>query len=76
MSQRTFARRFVDETGATPHGWITAQRVRRAEHLLEASDQPVERIAHLVGFASAATLRHQFTKVRGISPQEYRRRFG
>ena len=26
MSQRTFARRFVEETGATPHGWITAQR--------------------------------------------------
>jgi transcriptional regulator GlxA family with amidase domain len=75
MSQRTFARRFVDETGTTPHGWITAQRVRRAEHLLEGSDLPVERIAHRVGFASAATLRHQFTRVRGISPQEYRRRF-
>ncbi|MDQ6641373.1 MAG: helix-turn-helix domain-containing protein [Actinomycetota bacterium] len=75
MSQRTFARRFVDETGATPHGWITAQRVGRAETLLEGSDLPVERIAHRVGFASAATLRHQFTKVRGISPQEYRRRF-
>jgi transcriptional regulator GlxA family with amidase domain len=75
MSQRTFARRFVDETGTTPHGWITAQRVRRAETLLEGSDLPVEGIAHRVGFASAATLRHQFTKVRGISPQEYRRRF-
>ncbi len=75
MSQRTFARRFVDETGATPHGWITAQRVRQAETLLEGSDLPVERIAHRVGFASAATLRHQFTKVRGISPKEYRRRF-
>jgi transcriptional regulator GlxA family with amidase domain len=75
MSQRTFARRFVEETGATPHGWITAQRVIQAENLLEGSDLPVERIAQRVGFTSAATLRHQFTKVRGISPQQYRRRF-
>ncbi|MGI9156229.1 MAG: GlxA family transcriptional regulator [Marmoricola sp.] len=75
MSPRTFARRFVEETGATPHGWITAQRVRHAETLLEGSDLAVERIAHRVGFTSAATLRHQFSKVRGISPQEYRRRF-
>jgi len=75
MSQRTLARRFVQETGATPHGWITAQRVLRAEELLEASDLAVEQIAHQVGFSSGGTLRHQFTRVRGISPQQYRRRF-
>ena len=75
MSQRTFARRFVEETGATPHGWITAQRVLRAETLLEGSDLAVEQIARAVGFSSAGTLRQQFTKVRGISPQQYRRRF-
>ncbi len=75
MAERTFARRFVQETGATPHGWITAQRVLRAEELLEGSDLAVEQIAHQVGFSSGGTLRHQFTKVRGISPQQYRRRF-
>lgn len=75
MSQRTFARRFLDETGATPHVWLTAQRVLRAEALVEGSDLAVEQIARQVGFSSAGTLRHQFTRVRGISPQEYRRRF-
>lgn len=75
MSERTFARRFLDETGATPHGWITTQRVLHAEALLEGSDLPVERIAQHVGFSSAATLRQQFTKTRGISPQQYRRQF-
>ena len=45
MSPRTFARRFRAETGATPHAWVTKQRVLRAEQLLEQSDRSVEWIA-------------------------------
>lgn len=75
MSPRTFARRFRDETGTTPHAWVTTQRVAAAEELLESSDLPVERIATDVGFANAATLRQHFVRVRGVSPQRYRRTF-
>ena len=75
MSARTFARRFRAETGTTPHTWITSQRVLRAEELLEQTDRPVEWIATEVGFGNAATLRHHFTRVRGVSPQQYRRTF-
>lgn len=75
MSARTFARRFRDETGATPHAWITAQRVRAAEELLEASDRSVEWIAGEVGFGTAAALRQHFGRARGVSPQQYRRQF-
>ena len=75
MSPRTFARRFRDETGSTPHAWITNQRVLRAEELLEVTDRSVDRIAADVGFANAATLRHHFTRARSISPQQYRRSF-
>ena len=46
-----------------------------AEELLERSDLPVERVADRVGFGSATTFRQQFVKVRGISPQAYRRQF-
>ena len=46
-----------------------------AEELLERTDQPVDRIATAVGFGNAAALRHHFTRVRGVSPQIYRRQF-
>jgi transcriptional regulator GlxA family with amidase domain len=76
MSARTFARRFREETGTTPHAWITSQRVLRAEELLETTNRSIDQIADDVGFANAATLRHHFTRARGLSPQRYRRTFG
>ena len=75
MSPRTFARRFREETGATPHAWVTRQRVLAAEELLEASDASIEWIANEVGFGNAATLRQHFSRARGISPQGYRQSF-
>lgn len=75
MSARTFARRFRAETGTTPHSWVTRQRVQAAEELLERTDHSVDWIADEVGFGNAATLRHHFGRVRGLSPQQYRRRF-
>lgn len=76
MSPRTFARRFREETGTTPHSWVTMQRVLRAEELLETTNRSVDQVAADVGFVNAATLRHHFTRSRGISPQRYRRTFG
>ncbi len=75
MSPRTFARRFRDETGTTPHSWVTAQRLALAEEMLERTSNSVDEIAADVGFGNAATLRHHFTRVRGVSPQVYRRQF-
>ncbi|MEV4412763.1 helix-turn-helix domain-containing protein [Catellatospora sp. NPDC049609] len=75
-SRRTFLRRFADATGTTPHAWLLAQRLNRAEELLEASDLPVEEVARQVGFGSAAALREQFVRRRGVPPRTYRKAFG
>jgi transcriptional regulator GlxA family with amidase domain len=75
MSPRTFARRFRQETGTTPHAWIVHQRVQAAEQLLEETSLGVDQIAARVGFSNAAALRHHFTRLRRVSPQQYRRRF-
>jgi len=72
MSSRTFARRFVAETGTTPHQWVTDQRVLRARQLLEDTDLPVEAVARDAGFGSAALLRHHFTRCTGITPTAFR----
>jgi transcriptional regulator GlxA family with amidase domain len=76
MSQRTFARRFRDETGTTPHQWVLAQRVALAQQLLEEGDLPVERVAVRCGFGSAEMLRHHFRRLRLTAPRDYRRTFG
>jgi transcriptional regulator GlxA family with amidase domain len=75
MSPRSFARRFKATTGTTPHAWLLAQRLAAAEALLEDSDAPVEEVARLVGFGTAAGLREQFTRRRGVSPRAYRQTF-
>jgi transcriptional regulator GlxA family with amidase domain len=75
MAPRTFARRFKAETGTTPYHWLTNQRVLLAERMLEESDETIERIATQVGFGNATAFRHHFARLRGTSPQRYRRLF-
>jgi transcriptional regulator GlxA family with amidase domain len=75
MSPRSFARRFKATTGTTPHAWLLGQRLAAAETLLEESDAPVEEIARLVGFGTAAGFREQFARRRGVSPRAYRQTF-
>src|SRR6476659_10149965 len=75
MSARTFARRFVDETGTTPMQWVTDQRVLYARRLLEESDLDIDQIADRSGFGTATLLRHHCRRVIGVTPSDYRRRF-
>lgn len=75
MSARTFARRFVQETGTTPQRWLTGQRILLAQQLLEESDAPVDVVAERSGFGNATTMRHHFRSWRATTPDAYRRQF-
>lgn len=75
-SERTFNRRFRQETGTTPLKWLHGQRVDLARRLLEGSDLPVEGVAQRCGFGSAAILRQHFRRATSTTPTAYRRTFG
>lgn len=76
MSPRTFARRFQEQTGTTPLQWLLAARIGRAREMLEEGNVSIDRIAYLSGFGSAVTFRARFRRVVGLTPSEYRQRFG
>ncbi|MFD0201574.1 MULTISPECIES: GlxA family transcriptional regulator [Saccharothrix] len=75
MSTRTLNRRFREQTGTTPLRWLQLTRIRRAQHLLEATDHPVDRIAARVGFGSPTAFRDRFKRVVGTNPHAYRSAF-
>jgi transcriptional regulator GlxA family with amidase domain len=76
MSRRTFTRRFRLATGTTVGAWLLAQRLARAQQLLESTDASVEAIAGTAGFGSAASLRQHFGDAFRTSPSAWRREFG
>jgi transcriptional regulator GlxA family with amidase domain len=75
MSSRTFARKFNEATGTTPHAWLLRQRVLFARRQLESTHEPIELIAQRSGFGNAALLRHHFQRHTGVAPTAYRRSF-
>lgn len=76
LSERTFSRRFREQTGTTPLQWILIARVRHAQSLLETTRLSIEQIASEAGFDAAAALRIHFSRTVGVSPAAYRKTFG
>jgi transcriptional regulator GlxA family with amidase domain len=76
LSERHFARLFRQEVGVTPAAWVEDVRVAAARRLLEAGDAAPKQVAFECGFADADTLRRAFQRQVGITPAEYRKRFG
>ncbi|MCM2413197.1 GlxA family transcriptional regulator [Streptomyces sp. RKAG290] len=75
LSERHFARVFHQETGTSPAAYVEAARVEAARRLLEATDDPLERVAAAAGLGSVETLHRAFRKQISTTPAAYRRRF-
>ncbi len=76
MSDRTFHRAFVAATGSTPGKWLSIQRIRLAQRLLEITPLTVDSVAQRSGMGTAANLRRRMKAQIGVSPDSYRRTFG
>lgn len=75
MSQRTLHRKFTQNTGHTPLGWVNLQRIERAKELLESSQLSIDQIAQQVGAGSGANFRSIFKTATSLTPSAYRSSF-
>ncbi len=75
MSERSFARNFVRETGETPARYLERTRIDAARRLLTASALPIGMIAARAGFGSEERMRRAFQRQLKTSPGAFRARF-
>jgi transcriptional regulator GlxA family with amidase domain len=75
MSPRHFTRVFTDEVGEAPGHYVERIRTEAARRQLEETDDTVVAIAARCGFGTAETMRRNFIRRVGVSPDQYRKAF-
>jgi len=75
LSQRTFLRRFQAATGEAPRTYGLRVRVEAAKRALERGGS-VSEVAARVGYEDVVAFRKTFSRVVGLTPFEYRTRYG
>ncbi|MEU0968068.1 helix-turn-helix domain-containing protein [Streptomyces sp. NPDC005917] len=76
VSPATLHRRFRAQLGTTPLAWLTGERVALACRLIERGEERLDVVAARSGLGTAANLRARLRRETGLSPSDYRRRFG
>ncbi|MEG8019431.1 helix-turn-helix domain-containing protein [Sphingomonas faeni] len=76
LELRTFARRFHGATGLRPNEYHQRLRIEKAREMLETTTTPINQVAYDVGYGDPGSFRLTFSKLMGLSPRDYRKRFG
>lgn len=76
MSERTLQRRFLQATQLNCTQYIQLLRIEKARELLEITRLPIEQIIWQTGYDDRASFNKLFKKQTGLSPLQYRQRFG
>jgi AraC-like DNA-binding protein len=74
VSRASLARRFNELVGEPPMTFLTGWRIALAADLLQEPGATIGSVAHQVGYGTPFALSAAFKRVRGLSPQQYRRR--
>jgi AraC family transcriptional regulator len=72
LSPFHFARLFKKLTGASPHAYLAALRVARAQALLAETDLSVSEVSERVGYSSSSHFTKAFRQATGLAPRAYR----
>ncbi|MBV8964665.1 MAG: GlxA family transcriptional regulator [Mycobacteriaceae bacterium] len=75
MSPRHFTRVFTDEVGEAPGAYVERIRTDAARRQLEETDDTIVAIATRCGFGTTETMRRNFIRRVGVSPDQYRKTF-
>jgi len=73
LSRSYFIHAFRETTGQTPHQWLIAQRIERAQALLMDFERPLVEIATACGFADQSHFTRVFSQYTGKPPGAWRR---
>jgi len=76
LSPRHFSRRFSAVFGCAPARYVEDLRMSEARRMLGEDGVSIQRAAAAVGFASTDVFRRAFERRFGLSPGDYRDRFG
>lgn len=72
LSPFHFARLFKKVTGATPHAYLGALRISRAQTLLATTDLSVTETGARVGYSSSSHFTKAFRQATGLTPRAFR----
>jgi transcriptional regulator GlxA family with amidase domain len=76
LAERTFKRRFQAAKGLSPLEYVHTLRLEEAKHMLETGALSIEAIANEVGYEDAGFFSRLFRRHVGLTPAQYRKRFG
>lgn len=76
MSRRTFVRRFTRATGSSPREYLQRVRIEAAKRALEGTRRAIVSIAAEIGYTDPVAFRKVFARLTGLTPADYRRRYG
>lgn len=76
LPERSFVRCFKAATGLSPIQYVHALRLEEAKLMLETGDAAIEAIAGECGYEDAGFFSRLFRNRVGLTPAQYRKRFG
>lgn len=75
-SRRNIVRRFKQVTGVPPIEYLQHTRIEKAKKRLEQTNMNISEIINETGYTDPKSFRKIFMKLVGVTPMEYRNKFG
>jgi transcriptional regulator GlxA family with amidase domain len=76
ISRRNFDRRFVKAVGNTPVEYLQRVKVEVAKKALEKGRKTIFEVMDEVGYSDDKAFREVFKKITGLSPLDYKAKYG